>query len=690
MAAPKSKPFSLDIKVQDKASNSLVDSGIILLIDGRKLIATGNVRQGVCKFDHLTARTFRCLFPYKIQKYFPAGGKWNVGGGGWSVPFCDIDVEDNQTSHLCDFIFDSGISIDAKNAANEFISESYVGEKVKLGINAIDSEWKISIGDIVFESGTEPGIQRIFNSPGSYNFPSIIKINPVTSGDVDLFNVETGSVSNGVIDVDAFNDDTELGMRFSKAIEILPLQAQPVTAQNFTVSHARKIIEPNVPMSFFVHLLNSSKSVEFTSYQHFINQVLCADPPLGIPAKHAIKLDRLKNELTDFGVGAYELLKTATEAFLLLHGCITPAHNGSQTFSLHQNLELGDYSRVPKEVWTSLFSHYLGDNKLPYIKHIIESALPEYELPEQGKNPRFCADILIRSRVNNPCFMELIWNYWHEEAMLVQTINAISRRFQNLRAPGERDPLAHVEIDPLRPLNNILWGYVEEERDRLSIKRRAHEYQHQYGLELYGKAVSNLRPADSRSKFLEAFHNLLNKCADYFRAKQDTTVDPDGYPMLHAIQELNLILAHGAHNQFGDLAWTSRVEMLMQEWILSRPEIRDFLQSRVMVPHKEAWMPQVDTMKTLQGWSDVAVTHFRDLGVLGEQILLTIRWHNWYEVTNEDEAKGWADLLRPHIQSYIHSYRAVTGVDLSATDGVDYTMPSVLLRKRLATQHAPR
>lgn len=473
-------------------------------------------------------------------------------------------------------------------------------------------------------------------------------------------------------------------------VDILDQPAKPVTAQNFTVSHARKVIEPNVPMSFFVHLLNSSKSVEFSAYQTFINQVLCADPPLGIPDKHAVKLTRLKNELTDFGVGAYELLKTATEAFLLLHGCITPAHNGSQSFSFHQNLELGDYSRVPKDVWTSLFSHYLGDNKLPYIKHIIESALPEYELPEQGKNPRFCADILIRSRVNNPCFMELIWNYWHEEAMLVQTINAISRRFQNLRAPGERDPLAHVEIDPLRPLNNILWGYVEEERDRLSIKRRAHEYQHQYGLELYGKAVSNLRPADSRSKFLEAFHNLLNKCADYFRAKQDTTVDPDGYPMLHAIQELNLILAHGAHNQFGDLAWTSRVEMLMQEWILSRPEIRDFLQSRVMVPHKEAWMPQVDTMKTLQGWSDVAVTHFRDLGVLGEQILLTIRWHNWYEVTNEDEAKGWADLLRPHIQSYIHSYRAVTGVDLSATDGVDYTMPSVLLRKRLASQHAPR
>ncbi len=287
---------------------------------------------------------------------------------------------------------------------------------------------------------------------------------------------------------------------------------------------------------------------------------------------------------------------------------------------------------------------------MPYIQRVIDTAFPEYGVSQGTLDQRFCADILLRSRVDNPCFLELIWNYWHEEGMLVQSINTVSRRFQNLRAPGERDPLAHMEIDPLRPLNNILWGYVEDERDRLSIKRRAYEYQHQYGLSLYGKAVTDLRPADTRSKFIEAFHNLLNKCADYYRAKQDTTVDPDGYPILHAIQELNLILAQGAHNQFGDLAWTSRVEMLMQEWIMARPEMRDFLQSRAMVPYKEAWMPQVDTMKTLQGWTDVVVTHFRDLGVFGEQIMLTIRWYNWYDVTSEEEAKGWADLLRAQIR----------------------------------------
>ena len=683
----------LHIYVKDADEKIRVISGTMALRikDSDSEFQYADINNGLCIFPHLAYAEYECLLPYAVQK-------------AKDMPFCIVKIESTeQNPEVINFTFDSDLilemntSIDrtgGSDSVDSSLSYAQAGERVYaqlknagpgVKISSTDPQWKMVNG----EAGVYEGR---FVSPGRYGLTLAVSIEPNSGrgNNVGIDGFPAVRFDSGLLDMARLQT---MVLSVGNAIDIVEQQPVPVTARNFTVSHARKVTEPSEPMGFFVHLLNSSKSIEFSTYQAFVNSVLCAETQeevVGQAKNKMEKLNRLRGELTDFGVGAYELLKTATEAFLLIYGCVTPAHNGNKSFSLHQNLELGDYSRVPKNAWTSLFSHYLGDNRLPYIKHIIESALPEYEIPEKGKNPRFCTDILIRSRVNNPCFMELIWNYWHEEAMLVQTINAISRRFQNLRAPGERDPLAHVEIDPLRPLNNILWGYVEEERDRLSIKRRAYEYQHQYGLELYGKAVSNLRPADTRSKFLEAFHNLLNKCADYFRAKQDTTVDPDGYPMLHAIQELNLILAQGAHNQFGDLAWTSRVEMLMQEWILSRPEIRDFLQSRVMVPHKEAWMPQVDTMKTLQGWSDVAVTHFRDLGVLGEQILLTIRWHNWYEVTNEDEAKGWADLMRPYIQSYIHAYRAVTGVDLSTSDGVDYTMPSVLLRKRLAMQHAPR
>jgi hypothetical protein len=99
-------------------------------------------------------------------------------------------------------------------------------------------------------------------------------------------------------------------------------------------------------------------------------------------------------------------------------------------------------------------------------------------------------------------------------------------------------------------------------------------------------------------------------------------------------------------------------------------------------------MPQVDTMKTLQGWSDVTVTHFHDLATFGEQILLSVRYGDWIDLNDENHAKNWARYWRPEIQSYIHAYRTVTGIDLTNPDTVDYTMPAVHLQKRLAMQRA--
>lgn len=243
-------------------------------------------------------------------------------------------------------------------------------------------------------------------------------------------------------------------------------QALPVTG-NLTVSHKRRIAEPDGPMSFFVRLLDSSKSIGFGAYRDFIDQVFHCKDREGLDPKKpcydklagdSSKLRRLERELTDHGVGAYELLRTATEAFLLFRCCVRPCPPEDRGWPLNYqtNPDLGDYRKLASVDWQELFCKYLGNQRLPYIQRVIDTAFPEYGISERPLDQRFCADVLLRSRVDNPCFMELIWNYWHEEGMLVQSINAVSRRFQNLRAPGVRDPLAHMEIDPLRPLNNIL------------------------------------------------------------------------------------------------------------------------------------------------------------------------------------------------------------------------------------------
>jgi hypothetical protein len=436
--------------------------------------------------------------------------------------------------------------------------------------------------------------------------------------------------------------------------------------------------------AFWSLIRSCTAQVGSSRYADFIERVLAPDDASFVGRRPVIarRLSRDVRDLTTFtyGVGAYEMLKTATQVFLLLEsgGCHAEI----------KDLDLDDESARFGEPVTladlrQRLGQYLTSGHIPYIDRVLHNAFSgEREITGLQRNG------VLASRVQVPCLLELIWSYWHEEGMLVQSINAIARRFQNIRAPGGRDPLAHLEIDPLRPLSNLLWGYIQDEKNLLTVKRRAYEYDHQYGLSLYGKAVPVLRPADSRSKFLEAFHHLLHRCSLFYKEDNDTTVIADGFALLNALKEVHLLLAEGASNQFGDLPWTARGEMLIQQWLMSRPEMRDFVQGRRMVPYREPWMAQVDTMKALQGWTDIPVTHFRDLGVYGEQILLTIRYGDWIDINNEDDAKNWARSWRPEIQSYLHAYRAVTGMDLTNPDTVDHTLPAIHLQKRLAMQRA--
>lgn len=285
-------------------------------------------------------------------------------------------------------------------------------------------------------------------------------------------------------------------------------------------------------------------------------------------------------------------------------------------------------------------------------------------------------------------FVELIFVYWIEEAMVFQTLNHVVARFQNRRVGGGYDPLARLSVNPLQPLRGILWGLADAEQDRLSVRRRCAEYEYQYGLRLIGRAIP---PAETlverRTQFLEAFHSLLHASYRFYKERDDKTIDADAFPLLSSLRELHLVLAVGAHNQFADLPLIARNEIIDVQWMLAQPEMREFLGGPTMVPYEEPWMDRVDTMKTMQGWSDVSVTQFYDLAFHGEQLLLSVRHGRWNDsLRDEQDADNWATTWRNSVQRYLHAYRAVTGVDLAQR--VDTTMPSVLLARRLAKKMA--
>lgn len=480
-----------------------------------------------------------------------------------------------------------------------------------------------------------------------------------------------------------------------------------IAEETFTVTQASAaptLQGPTVPVTlhraqsletddqiFWEIIRDRTDAISFPRYKRFIDDVMCSGnlPPRGEDIRPGYE-QIFESRLPFPGVAAYNLLKVATEYFLMQE-CGVVSGDPRQL----PEERLGRFASVDEVV--EFRQRYLvdleGERMLPYFA-IIREKLSEIRVkPLEALGPD-CYGIL-RSRLSGPCLLELIWSYWHEEAMQVQAINAINLRFQNRRiAPDGRDPLAHLDIDPLRGLSNLLWGYVQDEQHRLSVVRRVYEYDHEYGLRLYGKAVQNIDSVDSRSKFLEAFHNLLYRTALFYKEDDDTTIIADGFEVLNALREVHLLLAHGAHNQFGDLPSTARQEMLIEQWLLARPEMREFLGGKIMVPYAEPWMDRVDTVKSLFNWSDTSVTYFHDLAVHGEQIILSIRYGNWSQVNDAASATNWARFWRPEIQRYIHAYRAVTGVDLGL-DMVDtgrasdrYIQPSVHLRNRLAQQRS--
>jgi hypothetical protein len=497
----------------------------------------------------------------------------------------------------------------------------------------------------------------------------------------------------------------------------------PPPASSLPVTLERTANPPTNDLPLWIVIRKSAQSLSFDHYSRFMELVLCKTGPSGHLEKSQAEFEDLRKRrfLPYNEMDAYRLLKVATEAFVVVN-CAIAAENSLAEFKFtpeelnHMNawVDLGDPGfgmHELHELWKHSLrdvnvngSTMVGGTPVEQIKTILYLKLIRDKLPDvrlknsifaaenaEADLPEQCYGILTR-KLTRPCLLELIWSYWHEEAMLVQTMNAISLRFQNIQAPGSHNPLAMLEIDPLRPLNNLIWGFIQDEQHRLSLVRRTYEYDHHYGLTLQGKAVPNMRPADSRSRFLEVFHNLLYLTSIFFKEDDDTTFKADGFPLLNALKEVHLLLGEGAHNQFGDLPSTARQEMLIQQWILARPEFREYLPTRIMVALPEAWMDRVDAMKSIQGWTDASVLYFHNLGYFGEQILLSIRFGAWSAVNDSNKAANWARFWRAELQGYTYAYRTVTGVDLTAeiSDSQQsvarYLQPAVHLARRLADQ----
>jgi hypothetical protein len=476
-------------------------------------------------------------------------------------------------------------------------------------------------------------------------------------------------------------------------IEVTP---KPFAAgDDVAVTLKRSAVPPTADQALWVAIRNSTNALGFDNYSRFIEAVLC-DGDLTVDRGERKRIDhnlRKVNRRTALpfpNVDPYRLLKAATEVFLMTHCGVdlddfSNVDLAAEGRRLNRTVEPGDLEEQMRDYLTRIPA---GDGEfldvVPYLG-LIRLQLRDVAVVgvDEGQDDasQICYGILAE-KLTNPCFLELIHEYWYDEAYVVHTLNAITWRFQNRKSPVPgRDPLSGLDIDPLRPLSNLIWSLVQDRQHRLSTVRRAYEYDHEYGLALASKPGPPVRGADSRSRFMDGFHDLLSLCSEFYEKDDHTTVIADGFGVLNALKETHLLLTEGAHNQYGDLPWTARHEMLMYQWILAQSQIREFLPTRTMVVHPERWMSSVEAMNKLQDWSDVPVLHFRDLAVFGEQLLLSIRYGAWTTVLEPEQAANWARYFRAEVRAYIHAYRAVTGVDL--TKRTDRSTPAHLRRQRM-------
>ncbi|WP_127127377.1 hypothetical protein [Georgenia sp. SYP-B2076] len=412
-------------------------------------------------------------------------------------------------------------------------------------------------------------------------------------------------------------------------------------------------------------------------------QYVAAADAVEEPPATTVRLTRTATEPTGDEVLTRMVLAGSRQRQFEFYDAYVRARFGSRERVLAPNAydRLVDITRefLAQARWSEVIDptdRYFKNGVLPYVANVAE----RYADVVDNRDVLSALDPQI---LDEPLPVELIWSYWQEEGGLVQSLNLILARFQNRRVGPGPNPLARFDLHPLRPLRHLLWTFAEEEVSRLTVRRRAAEYEFEYGLDLIGRAVPGRGLyVERRNRFLESFHALLHEAHKFFHRDDDTTVVADPFPVLNALRDTHLVMAEGAENQFGDLPTEARVQMLVMQEILAQPEMRDFLGGRPMMPYEEPWMDRVDTMKNLFGWSPTSITHFHELAVYGEQLLLTIRWGNWNDTSlDAASAANWARALRPQIQRYVHAYRAVTGVDLSET--VDATMPALLLARRL-------
>ena len=174
----------------------------------------------------------------------------------------------------------------------------------------------------------------------------------------------------------------------------------------------------------------------------FMDLLFCADRSDQASAAGTAFTTLLQRRFLPFtDTDAYRVLKVATEAFVIVNcGVFTGdrCHREDEPGVIADLAGYLDRRDLPRPGPEPFLEQVEDLRILPYLA-IIRRKLPDVPINDAIRATSLEADVcdgFIREKLSNPCLLELIWSYWHEEGMLVQTMNAIPGASRTSAAPA--------------------------------------------------------------------------------------------------------------------------------------------------------------------------------------------------------------------------------------------------------------
>ena len=212
-----------------------------------------------------------------------------------------------------------------------------------------------------------------------------------------------------------------------------------------TVRLARSAVVPTSDIALWAAIRKSTDAISFNNYDDFVTDVFKSfgrgTSSLSEEEAEAVERVASRRFLPFSNIEPYRLLKVATEVFLALYGAVntkeddaffTQADADAATRTLDgEVVTIGDL----EDLWDDYLVPPNGRRRLlPYLDIIrrridgcaLQTILPTSEIDDSVEDGLALHTFGrgFTSKLFRPFMFELLWSYWQEEGMLVQTMNA--------------------------------------------------------------------------------------------------------------------------------------------------------------------------------------------------------------------------------------------------------------------------